>query len=85
MLFDVNSLCASQDMLAAMSTIPMALRYADVRDVGRAHILAAEVPSASGRYIVGHDSAFPSKHITDILQVLQDIPRTSWRLIATST
>jgi hypothetical protein len=26
--------------------------YSDVRDVARAHVLAAEIPSASGRYIV---------------------------------
>ena len=58
-----------QDMLSATKTLPSALRYADVRDVCKAHILAAEVPTASGRYIVGHDTPVPSKHIVDILQV----------------
>ncbi len=58
-----------QDMLAATKTLPSALHYADVRDVGRAHILAAETPGASGRYIVGHDAMTPSRDITDIYQV----------------
>ncbi len=56
-------------MLAATKTLPSALHYADVRDVGRAHILAAETPGASGRYLVGHDTMLPSKDITDIYQV----------------
>ena len=60
----------SQDMLAAPKTLPSALHYADVRDVGRAHILAAETPRASGRYLIGYDTAMPSKDITDIYQVL---------------
>ncbi len=71
---EIAPCAALQDMLADTSTIPMALRYADVRDVGRAHILAAEVPAASGRYIVGHDSAIPSKHNTDIFQVWHVAP-----------
>jgi nucleoside-diphosphate-sugar epimerase len=29
-------------------------RLCDVRDVARAHVLAAETPGASGRYIVSH-------------------------------
>ena len=29
-------------------------RVVDVRDVARAHILAAEVPNAKGRYILSH-------------------------------
>ena len=56
-------------MLAATKTLPSALHYADVRDVGRAHILAAETPGASGRYIVGHEAKMPSKDITDIYEV----------------
>ena len=30
------------------------VRVVDVRDVARAHILAAEVPHAKGRYILSH-------------------------------
>ena len=56
-------------MLAATKTLPSPLHYADVRDVGRAHILAAETPGASGRYLVGYGSMTPSKDITDIYQV----------------
>lgn len=32
--------------------------FVDVRDVARAHVLAAEVPTASGRYIVASPAAF---------------------------
>ena len=61
-------------MLAATKTLPMALNYVDVRDVARAHILAAETPTASGRYIVGSDAAVPSKYITDLYQVPSSAP-----------
>ncbi|KAL0048803.1 hypothetical protein WJX82_011518 [Trebouxia sp. C0006] len=39
----------------------------DVRDIARAHILAAEVPSAKGRYLVSQDSTVPVKTLTDTL------------------
>lgn len=40
--------------------------HADVRDVARAHILAAEVSSAKGRFIVGHPPA-SSKYVSEVL------------------
>lgn len=46
-----------------------ALRYVDVRDVARAHVLAAEVAEAKGRYLMGYHSTVPSKEISDALQV----------------
>ncbi|KAL3153255.1 hypothetical protein ABBQ38_011605 [Trebouxia sp. C0009 RCD-2024] len=39
----------------------------DVRDIARAHILAAEIPSAKGRYLVSQDSVVPVKAMTDLL------------------
>ncbi|EIE24719.1 NAD(P)-binding protein [Coccomyxa subellipsoidea C-169] len=39
----------------------------DVRDIGRAHVLAVEVPTASGRYIVSHDSTLSTKYISEVL------------------
>lgn len=39
----------------------------DVRDIARAHILAVEVPSAKGRYLVSQDSVVPVKSMTDTL------------------
>ncbi|DBA76212.1 hypothetical protein WJX77_001074 [Trebouxia sp. C0004] len=39
----------------------------DVRDIARAHILAVEVPSAKGRYLVSQDSVVPVKALTDCL------------------
>lgn len=47
----------------------VALRYVDVRDVARAHVLAAEVAEAKGRYLMGYHSTVPSKEISDALQV----------------
>lgn len=43
--------------------------FADVRDVARAHILAAENPAASGRYIVANSHTTPAAHISAWLQV----------------
>jgi hypothetical protein len=42
---------------------------ADVRDVARAHILAAEHPSATGRYIVANSHSTPPHLISAWLQV----------------
>lgn len=39
----------------------------DVRDIARAHILAVEVPTAKGRYLVSQDSTVPVKSLTDTL------------------
>ena len=41
----------------------------DVRDVAAAHILAAETPSASGRYIVSWPHSTSARFITDTLKV----------------
>ena len=43
--------------------------YVDVRDVARAHVLAAEVPSAQGRYILSHTHAADAAEIAKWLQV----------------
>jgi hypothetical protein len=51
---------------AAQSGAPV---FADVRDVARAHVLAAENPSASGRYIVANSHSTPPSHISAWLQV----------------
>ena len=40
----------------------------DVRDVARAHILAAENPNASGRYIVANSTSTPAQDISAWLQ-----------------
>lgn len=42
--------------------------YTDVRDVARAHILAAEEPTASGRYIVSHTHYSNPRQISEWLQ-----------------
>jgi hypothetical protein len=42
---------------------------ADVRDVAAAHILAAEAPSACGRYIVSFPTSTSARFITDALKV----------------
>ncbi len=41
----------------------------DVRDVARAHVLAAETPSASGRYIVSHRAPLTATALSKALQV----------------
>ena len=41
----------------------------DVRDVARAHVLAAEIPSASGRYIVSHRAPLTATVLSKALQV----------------
>ena len=42
--------------------------FADVRDVARAHVLAAEQPTASGRYIVAASHTTPAAQISAWLQ-----------------
>lgn len=42
--------------------------FADVRDVAKAHVLAAENPAASGRYIVANPLSTPPQDITTWLQ-----------------
>ena len=53
------------------------ITYCDVRDVARAHVLAAELPHAAGRYIVSHrgsaDPAFISRTLRARIPRL-DIP-----------
>ena len=39
----------------------------DVRDVARAHILAAELPAAKGRYIVAPDYVLPPQDLAELL------------------
>lgn len=39
----------------------------DVRDIARAHILAAVTPSASGRFVVSHGSGVTNKMAMDVL------------------
>ena len=41
----------------------------DVRDVARAHILAAETPTASGRYIVSQESSMSPSFVSETLKV----------------
>ncbi len=43
--------------------------HADVRDVARAHILAAENPAASGRYIVSQSQTCDPAEVGRWLQV----------------
>lgn len=43
--------------------------YVDVRDVARAHVLAAEVPQAEGRYILSHTHESDVTEIAGWLQV----------------
>lgn len=43
--------------------------FCDVRDVARAHILAAENPAASGRYIVSQSHTTPPSLLTQWFQV----------------
>ena len=50
---------------AALDGAPV---FADVRDVARAHILAAENPAASGRYIVANSHSTPANLISTWLQ-----------------
>lgn len=62
----------------------------DVRDVARAHVAAAELPSASGRYIVSHAAPLPPALVASVLAsrlpgcavlppVLPDDPATALR------
>lgn len=41
----------------------------DVRDIAKAHVLAAETASASGRYIVSDAKRMDAHDITEILKV----------------
>jgi len=66
-----------QDVLEGTKAIPIPSRYCDVRDVARAHILAAEVPGANGRYMVSHVDTVPSKFVSDSLQVPLPVLRTA--------
>ena len=43
--------------------------FADVRDVARAHVLAAETPAAKGRYIVANSHTLPASQISAWLKV----------------
>jgi len=63
-------------VLEGTKAIPIPSRYCDVRDVARAHILAAEVPGANGRYMVSHVDTVPSKFVSDSLQVPLPVLRT---------
>lgn len=47
------------------STFP---RVVDVRDVARAHILAAETPEASGRFLVSWETTISGKFALDVLR-----------------
>ncbi len=45
-------------------------RYVDVRDVARAHVRAAELPQAKGRYfLTASQSSTPGQEVVDILRV----------------
>ena len=46
---------------------PSYLRIVDVRDVARAHILAAEVPHAKGRYILSHSHTHENGELYEAL------------------
>ena len=41
----------------------------DVRDVANAHVLAAETPSASGRYIVSQGTPVTATYLSKVLRV----------------
>ena len=41
----------------------------DVRDVATAHVLAAEIPSASGRYIVSQRAPVTATYLSKVLRV----------------
>ncbi len=43
-------------------------RVVDVRDVARAHILAAETPEASGRYLVSWETTISGKFALEVLR-----------------
>lgn len=45
--------------------------FADVRDVARAHVLAAETPEAKGRYIVSQAATTPPQLVARLFQVRQ--------------
>lgn len=38
-----------------------------MRDVAKAHVLAAETPSAKGRYLVTYDQTVPDKAVLELL------------------
>ena len=58
-----------QDILEGKPLAAPALRYVDVRDVAAAHVAAAEVSEAKGRYLLGYHSTVPARDISDALQV----------------
>ena len=47
------------------------VQLCDIRDGARAHIVAAERPEASGRYLVGLKNTVDHRTVTNILQVSQ--------------
>lgn len=53
----------------ADSTPTVTYTLCDVRDVAKAHVLAAETQSASGRYIVSNAKRLDAHDITQILKV----------------
>lgn len=65
-----SSFCI-QNILEAPADSPPTVTYTlcDVRDVAKAHVLAAETQSASGRYIVSNATRLDAHDITEILKV----------------
>lgn len=66
----VNCQLVTGDWLQAIwegTSDVMLLSLCDVRDVCRAHVLAAELDSAAGRYLVAQTYNVSSRDITDVL------------------
>ena len=40
----------------------------DLADVAKAHVLAAEVPTAKGRYLISQENEVPDQEIIDVLK-----------------
>ena len=66
---DSTPLCPLQGWLSGKGGTD-ASTICDVRDVARAHILAAETPTASGRYIVSQEFSMSPSFVSETLKVL---------------
>ena len=62
---DGTSVGYMKNWIEGKATDPGYPIFADLRDVARAHVLAAEIPEASGRYIVGYETGPPPQVIVE--------------------
>lgn len=83
---DSGSLAIIDQLLSGYYMLPgapdLAWAMVDVRDVAAAHIRAAEVPAAKGRYIISHSSLTSLMDVSTCLKRVHRSPRSlpSWQM-----